>query len=80
MTEKRETYRVISPPYRGSFPNTSCTPRTFTKPDDAYEAAASWCKAYRERDPYGNMANVLGVTIVEGGKYVGVMNYYHSNT
>ena len=77
-------YRMFSPPFRGYLPWTRTTDKFYATPDEAYEAAAAWCEAYRKADVYGNMADVLGVHKREEtgvqDEYVGVITYFHSNT
>lgn len=45
----------------------------------AFEDAVAWARGYEAADRFGNMASALGVA-EKGDGYVGVVNYYHSNT
>lgn len=70
-----------SPRYRfaTSYPWVKALPAVRATMREAYEDATSWAEGYRSADPLGNMAAVLGVA-KHGGGYVGVVNYYRSNT
>ena len=45
----------------------------------AWAEAVTWARDYAARDPYGNMAQAVGV-VAFNGQWRGVVNYYHSNT
>lgn len=66
--------------FHHSLPNVSLTAKGQANPDDAWNDAVKWCKDYRKRDPYGNMADALGVTKKADGLYYGVFCHYHSNS
>ncbi len=48
-------------------------------PEAALNDADEWLRGYVSADPFGNMGHVLGVAKKDTG-YVGIVNYFHSNT
>jgi hypothetical protein len=55
-------------------------PETFDTPEAAHAHGVEVVREYERADPYGNMGEVLGVTLSDEGKYRAVINTYHSNT
>jgi hypothetical protein len=76
-------YADGSPKYRfhTSFPSSGVrlTGDAYPTREAAYEAAVAVVRAYEQRDIYGNMGEVIGVTQRQNGWH-GVYNRYHSNT
>lgn len=62
-----------------SLPNVSMTTVARQTPDEAYNDAAEWCEGFRDADRMGNFAHPLGVAQHRAG-FVGVYEYYHSNS
>ncbi|MBY0562452.1 hypothetical protein [Hyphomicrobium sp.] len=75
------TYADGRPIYKrsGGLPWHRLTDTIHGDKQSAYDAAVQWCTDYKKADPFGNMAQVLGVTKTPKG-WQGVINYFHSNT
>jgi uncharacterized iron-regulated membrane protein len=63
---------------RSGLPNVRALDTLHDTAEAAHADAKTWCARYETSDPYGNIANVLGVTQPKDGKWVGVVSHYHS--
>lgn len=62
-----------------SYPWLTVTKPVLPTPEAAQAQAEAWLKAYIAGASWARMGHVVGVAVREGG-YVGVVNYYHSNS
>jgi hypothetical protein len=65
--------------FRCSYPWVRATTVVRPSVETAYADAQAWAQTYVAEVSYARMASALGVAARPGG-YVGVVNYYHSNS
>jgi len=65
--------------FHHSYPHVTTLSPVRVTAEEAYADAEEWARGFRDTDPIGNFAHALGVAQRHNG-YVGVVNYYHSNT